>query len=285
MPPATGQPRADPQAPADRSSTAANWPPPLLDPEALAELPIPLQVVVVAALLPYEVATTSMRILKNTEALLGELVFHMNALRPAVSGVGQAYAEGQFDHLFRTMGQIQQGTNAVALVWAPLTGLRDRLVPGQSAAPRPGPPPAAHWPAPPYPGAGGYAPHRAVPAQPVYPPPRPVTVAAVPPSTIEYVGRLGGALWDQATSLPGAGWLRRGPAPETHPEPPPYSAPPTYGAPPTYSAPPTYVSHRTEAIEPAGPEPADPTPSEAGQSLLGLAAPLVPGPVRRLFGG
>jgi hypothetical protein len=275
MPPAaTGAPRTDSGAPSDRPNTAATWPPPLLNPDTLNELPIPLQMVLVGALLPYEVAATSVRLLKNTEALLGELVFHMNALRPAVTGVSRAYAEGQFDQFFRTIGQIQQGTNAVALVWSPLTGLRDRLVPPSTpvATPpmspygQPGPVYAARPTVPVRPRSAGY---------PVHPAPEPVTIPVVPPSTIEYVGRLGGALRDQAASLPGAGWaaslpgagwLRRDPAPEVSTEPLP-----------------VVVAQRPAVSEPAA-EPAA-EPAGNGPSLLGLAAPLVPGPVRRLFGG
>lgn len=273
MPPtATGYPGTDTRSPTDRPNIAATWPPPLLDPDALAELPVPLQMVVVTALLPYEVVATSVRILKNTEALLGELVFHMNALRPAVSGVSQAYADGQFDQVFRTFGQIQQSTNAVALVWSPLTGLRDRLVPGSPTATAP--------PAPP-PGRA-YAARPTVPVRPRsagYPPAEPVTIATVPPSTIEYVGRLGGALRDQAATLPGAGWaatlpgagwLRRGPAPEMPTEPLPVATPQAF------------ERHRQEALEAAVEAP---EPVGAGPSLLGLAAPLVPGPFRRLLGG
>lgn len=275
MPPAaTGQSRTDSGAAADRPNAAATWPPPLLNPDTLAQLPIPLQMMLVSALLPYEVAATSVRLLKNTEALLGELVFHLNTLRPAVSGISQAYAEGQFDQFFRTIGQIQQSTNAVALVWSPLTGLRDRLVPGppQTVAAQPAGP---YGPAGPLPGRG-YAARPTVPVRPRsagYPPPEPVTIPAVPPSTIEYVGRLGGALRDQAASLPGAGWaaslpgggwLRRDPAPDAHTEPLPVAA----------------AQVALEVADDDPPEPAGTVPA-----LLGLAAPLVPGPVRRLFGG
>ena len=168
--------------------TWACGPPSMLDAETLAELPIPLQFVLATALLPYEVAITYVKIMKNTEALLGEMVFHMNALRPAVSSISQAFADGQFNQVFRTIDQIQQGTNAFALVWAPLTAVRDRFVPGATVTVPPPPPPA---PRP-------YRPRQSPPMA-ITPPPAPV-----PPTTAEYLGRLGGRAWDQAASLPGA---------------------------------------------------------------------------------
>lgn len=263
MPPTdNGRPQTYPDAQQNRpASTANRWPPSLLDSAALAELPIPLQMMLVSALLPYEVAVTSVRIMKSTEALLGELVFHLNALRPAVFGVSQAYADGQFDQFFRTIDQIQQSTNAVALVWAPLTAVRDRLVPAPPAAPpAQAAQPAGRRVAPVPPRSAGYPPR---------PAPQPVTITAPPPSTIEYFGRLGGQIWDQAASLPGAGWLRRPVSPESETEPIPVTTPRSF------------EQHRLAALE----APEQPEPAPAGPSLLGMAAPLVPGPVRRLFGG
>lgn len=166
------------------------WPPRVIDPALLVGLPVPVQVMIATALLPLEVALTSVRILKNTEELLGELVFHLNALRPAVAGVSQAYANGQFDQVFRTIDQIQHGTNAFALVWAPFSAVRDRLVPGSPVPEIPAPPPPRRAP-------GSYA----------YPPPMPppAVSAPPPPSTVEWLGRLGGQVWGHAATLPGAG--------------------------------------------------------------------------------
>jgi len=271
MPPVdSGRGRPHPaQAPNRPTTTAADWPPPLLDPAMLAGLPIPLQMMVATALLPYEVAITSVKIMKNTEALLAEMVFHLNALRPAVGAVSQAYADGQFDQVFRTIESIQQGTNAFALVWAPLTAVRDRFVPGTTVTvQRPSPPP----PRSPYP---RQAPPRALPPPP--PPP--------PPSTAEYLGQLGGKVWDQAATLPGAGFLRRAGRP---------LAQVWSGAVPGAGTASTAVEDDyhvgpVQAYEQPYEQPYDlePEPATAGSplSLMSLAEPLVPGPVRRLFGG
>jgi hypothetical protein len=236
----------------------------------LAGLPVPLQVIVATALLPYEVAITSVKIMKNTEALLAEMVFHLNALRPAVTSVSQAYAGGQFDQMFRTLDQIQHGTNAFALVWSPLTAVRDRFVPGSAVTVPPPPPPR---PRSPYP---RQAPPMAIPA----PPPAPA-----PPSTADYLGRLAGEAWDQAASLPGAGLLRRAGRPLAQA----WSA---ANPPPARSA----VDDRAEEFARPGDfvysgdvidyEEETPAPaSSATASLMSLAEPLVPGPIRRLFGG
>jgi hypothetical protein len=229
----------------------------LLDPAMLAQLPIPLQLVLATALLPYEVAITSVKIMKNTEALLAEMVFHMNALRPAVASVSQAYADGQFDQVFRTIDQIQHGTNAFALVFAPLTAVRDRFVPGTAVTVPPPPPPARS----PYP---RQAPPMAIPPAP----------APSAPSTVEYLGRLGGKAWDQAASLPGAGLLRRAGRPLAQ----------------AWSAATPAPTSASSAVEDSDvdsfyPEPAEPATGETQYSLMSLAEPFVPGPVRRLFGG
>jgi hypothetical protein len=260
MPPANnGRTQRGPGAQQDRPTSSTNqWPPSLLDSATLAELPIPLQMLLVSALLPYEVAVTSVKILKTTEALLGEMVFHMNALRPAVFGVSQAYAEGQFDQFFRTIDSIQQGTNAVALVWAPLNAVRGRLIPGAPPQPAQQPPPRSP----------GYFAART-------PTPPPVTIPPAPPSTAEYFGRIGGQLWDQAASLPGAGWMRRVSAPEVHTEPIPVTTPRSFERRRVESAVRNELENTAARPEPRG----DLT------SLIDLAAPLVPGPVRRLFGG
>ena len=255
--------RPYPAPPPNRpTTTASDWPPPLLDPEVLADLPVPLQMMVATALLPYEVAITSVKIMKNTEALLAEMVFHMNALRPAVGAVSQAYADGQFDQVFRTIDQIQQGTNAFALVFAPLTAVRDRFVPGTTVTVQPPPPPP---PRAPYP---RQAPPMAIPAPP---PP-------APPSTAEYLGQLGGKVWDQAATVPGAGLFRKAGRPLAQA----WSAaglsqPPASSSGP--ASPPVDADDWDYDEEPA------PGPGSPAQSLLSLAEPLVPGPVRRLFGG
>jgi hypothetical protein len=257
MPPVdSGRGRPYPAQAPDRPTTAASdWPPPLLDPAMLAELPIPLQMMVAAALLPYEVAITSVKIMKNTEALLAEMVFHMNALRPAVASVSQAYADGQFDQMFRTIDQLQHGTNAFALVFAPLTAVRDRFVPGTTVTVQPQPSPARS----PYP---RQAPPMAITSTP----------ARAAPSTAEYLGQLGAKAWDQAASLPGAGFLRRAGRPLAQA----WSA-----ATPA----PASVSSAVDDPRAVGPEYVEPPTSPAPYSLMSLAEPLVPGPVRRFFGG
>lgn len=249
-----GRPYPTP-APHRPTATASDWPPPLLDPAVLAELPVPLQMMLATALLPYEVAITSVKIMKNTEALLGELVFHLNALRPAVGAVSQAYADGQFDQVFRTIESIQHGTNAFALVWSPLTAVRDRFVPGTTVTVQPPAPPPPRSPAP-----------RQAPPRAITPPPAPA-----PPSTSEYLGRIGGKAWDQASSLPGAGLLRRAGRPLAQ----------------VWSAA-TPAPVPVEEIVPVGPvyaEETEPSPAAPTYSLMSLAEPLVPGPVKRLFGG
>jgi hypothetical protein len=241
----------------------------------LAELPVPLQMMVATALLPHEVAMTSMKIMKNTEALLAELVFHLNALRPAVGAVSQAYADGQFDQVFRTIDQIQHGTNAFALVWSPLSAVRDRFVPGATVTVQPPPPPQTRAPRP-----------RRAPPMMITPAPDPA-----PPTTAEYLGRLGGKAWDQAAALPGAGLLRRAGRPLAQA----WSA--TSGSKPATS---TGTGSAQSAVEDAGyagaysaysvvdefdDDHTEPRPGPGPYSLMSLAEPLVPGPVRRLFGG
>lgn len=252
------------------TTTATDWPPPLLDPAVLAELPIPLQMMVATVLLPYEVAITSVKIMKNTEALLAEMVFHMNALRPAVGAVSQAYADGQFDQVFRTIDQIQHGTNAFALVFAPLTAVRDRFVPGTTVTVQPPPPPR---PRSPYP--------RQAPPMAITPPP-----VRAQPSTAEYLGRLGGKAWEQASTLPGAGLLRRAGRPLAQAW---SAAVPTAGP----SAAPVEDDDFSGVVG-MGPSPdfgsgyderPEPGPGSPAHALMSLAEPLVPGAVRRLFGG
>lgn len=252
------------QGPDRPTTTSADWPPPLLDPAMLAELPVPLQMMVATALLPYELAMTSVRIMKNTEALLAEMVFHLNALRPAVASVSQAYADGQFNQVFRTIDQIQSGTNAFALVFAPLTAVRDRFVPGTTVTVPP-PPPAPAWaPAP------RQAPpmRRAAPMAITPAPPLP------PPSTAEFLGRLGGKAWEQASTLPGAGLWRKAGRPFAQ-------VWPTAPGP----APAPVVVEEVETFSPVYDDLPEAGTGPASYSLMSLAEPLVPGPVRRLFGG
>jgi hypothetical protein len=232
----------------------------VIDPELLSEYPPPIQVMVATAALPLEVAFTSVKILKNTEALIGELVYLLSALRPAVAGVTQAYANGQFDQVFRTIDQIQHGTNAIALVWAPFTAVRDRLVPGLSPdVPVAQPMPRRQLPPPARPSAAPA--HR---QQSQLSPPA--------PSTGEWLGRIGGQVWDQANTIPGAGLLtgplrRVGSALAdvalTDAEPRPVDG--------------------DELPAPAGlvVDPVEETVEEPPRS----SPSLLPGPVRRLFGG
>jgi hypothetical protein len=256
MPPVDhGRGRPYPGAQPNRPTTSTSgWPPPLLDPAMLAELPTALQIMLTTVLLPYEVAITSVKIMKTTEALLAEMVFHLNALRPAVASVSQAYADGQFDQVFRTIDQIQQGTNAFALVWSPLTAVRDRFVPGTTVTVQPPPPPARS----PYP--------RQAPPMAITPAPPPSA-----PSTVEYLGWLGGKAWDQAASLPGAGLFRRAGRPLAQA----WSA----------ATPDPVTVDDTGSVGQAYAEHSEPPAGTAPYSLMSLAEPFVPGPVRRLFGG
>jgi hypothetical protein len=109
------------------------------------------------------------------------------------------------------------------------------------------------------------------------PPPPP---APAPPSTAEYLGRLGGKAWDQAASLPGAGLLRRAGRPLAEA----WSAamPATVPAAPPVDDDDYFGMGHPGSADDEGPEPG---PGWPGQALINLAEPLVPGPVRRLFGG
>jgi hypothetical protein len=167
-----------PPSPARPQPEWTTDPPPdrlLPDYPALSGLPTPVRLVVATALLPLDAAVTSVRILRNTEALLAELVFHLRALRPAVAAASQAYANGQFDPVFKAFDQIQHGTNAIAVIWAPLNAVRDVFVPGQAKQ------------------------------QITAPPPAPVTPTA--PTTAEWLGGIGSRVLDQAATLPGGGGL------------------------------------------------------------------------------
>ncbi|HEY2204244.1 MAG TPA: hypothetical protein VGH99_07200 [Pseudonocardia sp.] len=246
--------------------------PPVIPYEVLSRLPMAVQVAVTAALLPYEAAVTSVMILKNAEALLGEMVFHMRALRPATASVSQAYADGHFDPLFKTFDQIQHGTSAIGLIWAPFSAVRDVVAPGQA--------------------------RRELVGRRTEPPPPPPPAS---PSVVEWLGGLSGQVLDQAGTLPGAGLLARTlgrpdagepavaePAPDARaagrrpdamafvvddprrpafesPAEPPSDVRPGTGLPPL-------LDRAGPLFDRAGP-------------LVDRAAPLVPGAIRRLFGG
>jgi len=207
--------------------------------------------VVTTAMLPFEAAVTSVNILKNTEALLGELVFHLRALRPAVAAASRAYADGHFDPVIKTFDQIQQGTQAIGFVWAPLGAVRDVISPGQAKrqveATIPAPFPAS--------------------AAPLVP---------VPPTTMQWLGAIGGRVVDQAAALPGGSLFTRplrrtgqsaisqGSISQAN-EPGPALEPDDAGIAPADLA--------AAALEPSPPRP-----------VMERAGGLVPGPVRRLLG-
>jgi len=239
--PYPGQPRDDwiEDPPVDRY-------PPLFDRDALDGLPVPVRLVVTTAMLPFEAAVTSVNILKNTEALLGELVFHLRALRPAVVAASHAYADGHFDPVIKTFGQIQQGTQAIGFVWAPLGAVRDVISPGQ--------------------------PKRQVEAVTPAPlPPNTEPIVPVPPTTMQWLGVVGGRVVDQAAALPGGALFTR----------------------------PLRRTGRPTAPRETEPDPA-PEPDDTGIAQVDLVAPapeppphrpvieraggLVPGAVRRLIG-
>lgn len=136
-------------------------------------LPVPVRWVLATSLLPLDAALTSVGILRNTEALLGELVFHLRALRPAVAATSQAYANGQFAPVFKTFDQIQRGTHAIGVICAPLSAVCDVFVPG----------PARRQPAAAAPPAAPAAPGRSM--------------------TVEWLGGIGSRMLDQAATLPG----------------------------------------------------------------------------------
>ncbi|HEX4247029.1 MAG TPA: hypothetical protein VH008_04120 [Pseudonocardia sp.] len=264
MPPIDdGRPRPRPTGPDPLRADAIDEPgdgfSPLIDYGTLRGLPVPVQVVVSTALLPFEIAVTSVKILRNTEALLGELVYHLRALRPAVTAASQAYADGHFEPMLKTFDQIQQGTNAIAFVWAPLNAVRDVIIPG---------PPRQQLPA--------GAPVRIQrPITPMVPPP--VQAAPIPPTTVEWLGELSGRVLDQAATLPGGalfvGSLRR--LGQVNPGPPDPEPLPAY-----------VVEEFEEFDDPATVAPPPDRPAELPllQPVLDRAAPLVPAAVRRLFG-
>lgn len=215
-----------PPSPARRRPERTTDPPPerfLPDYPALSGLPTPVRLVVATALLPLDAAVTSVRILRNTEALLAELVFHLRALRPAVAAASQAYADGQFDPVFKAFDQIQHGTNAIAVIWAPLNAVRDVFTPGQAKQ------------------------------QITAPPPAPVT-----PTTAEWLGGIGSRVLDQAATLPGgAGLVSR------------------------------LRRRNSPAAVPSEPEPVPVSSTDYPPQCSGVlpVSQLLPGPMRRLFGG
>jgi len=223
--------------------------PPLFDREALDVLPVPVRVVVTTAMLPFEAAVTSVNILKNTEALLGELVFHLRALRPAVAAASRAYADGHFDPVIKTFGQIQQGTQAIGFVWAPLGAVRDVISPGQAKrhveATTPAPFPAS--------------------TEPVVP------VVPVPPTTMQWLGVVGGRVVDQAAALPGGALFTR-PLRRTS------QSTISQGSEPDPALDPDDTSIAPADLVTPAPEPSPPRP------VMERAGGLVPGPVRRLLG-
>ncbi|HWN33368.1 MAG TPA: hypothetical protein VNP03_11515 [Pseudonocardia sp.] len=260
MPPSDdGRPRPYPMGPEPPRAETIDPPtdrPPLIDYRTLRGLPVPVQVVVSTAMLPLEIAVTSVKILRNTEALLGELVYHLRALRPAVTAASQAYADGHFEPVFKTFDQIQQGTNAIAFVWAPLNAVRDVIIPG---------PPRQQLPA--------GAPVRVQrPITPMAPPVHTAPAPPAPPTTVEWLGELSGRVLDQAATLPGGALFvgplrRRGQADPEQPDTEPL---------PTFEV--------GELVDAGAPPPGRPTELPLLQPVLDRAAPLLPGPVRRLLG-
>jgi hypothetical protein len=251
---------------------AASRTPPFIEYDALNGLPMPIQLAATAAMLPYEAAVASVKILKNTEALLGELVLHLRALRPAVAAVSDAYAAGHFDPMFKTFDQIQSGTNAIAFFWAPLNAVREAVAPGQYRREIINEPP----------------PPMARPAGPV---------ASAGPSATEWLGDVGSWVLGQASALPGGlfpGPLRRIVRPRPGEEPPAMAG--SASAAPT-RPPGTAVTVPT-AWQPPIPPMGQPSGAPGAQTVAegatdtSVLAPvldrvgfLVPGPMRRLFGG
>jgi hypothetical protein len=251
--------RAGQSPPRQRRADAAPAPfPPRIDYRELRDVPEPLRSILATAVLPLDFAVTTLKIVKDVEELLAELTNHLRALRPAVAGLAEAYASGQFDAAFRTLDQIQHGASAIAFAWAPINAVREVVVPRPARPAIPATVPA--YPQPAYP-------------QPVYPQPvhpQPVSAATRPerPSTAEWLGGLGQSVLNQAEALPGGGMLvrrlrRTGDAP-LEPELRPAPAAP----------------------EPVQPVPATPLAGAAtiGLPVIGQAGAVLPGPLKRLLG-
>ncbi len=107
---------------------------------ALAGLPVPVRFVLSTVALPLEVVVTGVRVLKDVEVLLSELGTQLQALRPAVEALGDAYAEGYVpvvDTVGDLVGDASEQTRTLGgVVLAPVTAVRDVLFPA------PGEPPA-----------------------------------------------------------------------------------------------------------------------------------------------
>lgn len=103
--------------------------PPMIDYPALDGLPLPVRFAVATAALPFEIGVTSVRLLKDVEALLAEITVHLRSLRPAVAAMGEAYAGDRLGPLLDTVEDLRTDTRAVAVVWAPFTAVRDVLTP------------------------------------------------------------------------------------------------------------------------------------------------------------
>jgi hypothetical protein len=249
MPPAqSGRRRpypSDPRPYPDRPAAPADARLPIIEYEALRGLPLPVQLLATAAMLPMEVAVTSVRVLKTTEALLDELVQYLRTLRPAVVAMSEAYADGHFDPLFRTFDQIhQQSSSAMGVIWAPISAVRQAVSPTQ--------------------------PPQVITAPPPVPAPPPPVVEQAPPTMAEWLGGLGGLggrMVNQAASLPGA-LLGSVPRPAAEPQ-----------APVAEDAPARYVP-----VTGAPGVVAVPVGELGTESSGGWSVPLVPGPIRRLFG-
>jgi hypothetical protein len=235
-----------------------------MDYRELRDVPEPLRSVLATAVLPLDFAVTTLKIIKDVEELLAELTNHLRALRPAVAGLAEAYANGQFDAAFRTLEQIQHGASAIASAWAPISAVRDVVVPRPARPAIPAAVPA--YPQPVY--------AQPVYIQPVHPEPthpRPTVASSrpEPPSTAEWLGGLGHSVLNQAEALPGGGMLvrrlrRTGDAP-LEPELRPAPAAP----------------------EPVQPVPATPLAGAAatiGLPVIGQAGAVLPGPRKRLLG-
>lgn len=164
---------------------------------ALAGLPVPVRLAVSTAALPLEVAVTGVRLLKDVEALLAEVVVQLRSLRPAVAALGEAYAEEGVDQLLDTVDDLRAGSRAVAVVWSPFSAVRDVFAP-RRVEPVPEPVPEV-------------VPEPRV--EIVAPAAEPAVVAEDPtPGEVGRVGRLaGGVLWPLRWIVPGP---RSGGAPE-----------------------------------------------------------------------
>jgi hypothetical protein len=241
------------------------WPPPetgprpverypsVVDYGVLRELPAPVQLVAVPVLLPLEAAITSVNLLRNAEALLGELVYLLRALRPAVTTMSQAYADGHFAPMLRTFDQIQQGTDAIAFAWAPFSAMRDAVTPGQGRRVITGPP-----------------------GQPVPPPAPPA--APAPPTMVDW---LGGLIARPIRMVPVVGDLVM-PGPDDPGRPPgapraagTRGAPLPYGAPPWSTRPAGPASRYPQAPYPPAAYPQAPYP-RPGYPEAGYPEPRYP---------